>query len=188
MIYQGKRRQGKEAPFPLPSVSIFPNTMGYWWLYKNPLFEYRRGISAKYGLLRIIKQISLLPRHVTSEQKGLGPVESDENTVPSCRIASDNEKATQGGRVLTAKAHAQIGATPEEVCQSSTACNVAGPPTDVGDSTLFSNVSKTSLVRVLEWPDLLDSAQLSLALTDLTEGGVPVLFALCLGLNIRQPL
>jgi len=90
---------------------------------------------------------------------------------------------------LTAKAHAEVCAPPEEVREGATGGDVTRQPTDVGNSLLTADVSQAALVGVLEGAHLLDAAQallhLFVGLEDLVAGGL-VGGALLLGAQRAQ--
>lgn len=69
---------------------------------------------------------------------------------------------------LTAEAHAQIRAPPEEVRQATAGRKVAVEPGNVSDGAVTADVGHRALVRVVEGLDVLDAAQLLLQALELS--------------------
>lgn len=92
---------------------------------------------------------SLLARKIATEELGLEPVVDDQQTIPG------------------AEAHADVGASPKEVGQTTGGSNVAVEPCDVSNSLLAANISEGTLVTVVEGLHVLDAAELTLILLNL---------------------
>ena len=133
-------------------------------------------------------EIGLLPGNVTAEQLGLDPVHGDQDAVTGCEGSQYESVILRERKPLTAKAHAQISTAPEKIGHGSTTGNVTTQPADVCHGTLLSDVSQATLVRVLEGTNLLNPAQLLLALPDLVENLVTVVVVLGLALDLGEPL
>lgn len=132
-------------------------------------------------------RVDLLAGNVTAKGLGLDPVHQDEDTVAGWdRWSVTTSSTREQGAELTAEAHAEVGATPEEVGQSTASGEVTGQPGDIGDSLLASNVCQGALVGVLKGRHLLDSPETLLEVLDLGESLVALLLVGGLLLDIGQ--